>query len=331
MNTVAQCYGGSSYGHAGLQNRILYEHLNPNYRASQPSKALYKAMAVPGTTTHFVLLAEYTTRTSTGQILLTEAVCTSLLGSLRTRAYRELRLDCLPAVDWNTGLNGSSPLGPLGDYGNPQVGQDITTWSRLRTIDNCLRPGPITVTSVMKKDGTHQYLFALFHQSFHIPYKLAEAWKLRESPVVNVQWDITKGTHPEQWARSGTLADERRCLGIRIFKEIGGKQVESWLKPRRSDKQVCVVNTIIDLLTDKIVGHDYTWKPTHEYIFTEMEEYLADRAEAGARTSGDRTKRKRAGMEFDESEFMWNDGERKPETKPEQHQRRTKKARKDTR
>ena len=91
------------------------------------------------------------------------------------------------------------------------------------------------------------------------------------------------------------------------------------------------MNTIIDLLTDKIVGHDYTWKPTHEYIFTEMEEYLADRAEAGARTSGDRTKRKRAGMEFDESEFMWNDGERKPETKPEQHQRRTKKARKDTR
>ena len=105
---------------------------------------------------------------------------------------------------------------------NPQVGQDVTTWRRLRTIDNCLRSGPITVTSVMKKDGTYQDLFALFHQSFHIPYKLAEAWKLRESPVVNVQWDITKGTHPEQWARSGTLADERRCLGIRIFKEMGG-------------------------------------------------------------------------------------------------------------
>lgn len=227
MKTVAQCYVGSSYGHAGLQNRILYEHLNPNYRASQSSKALYKAMAVPGATTHFVLLAEYTTRTSTGQILLTEAVCTSLLSSLRTRTYRELRLDYLPAVDWNTGLNRSSPLGPLGEYGNPHHGQDVTTWRRLRTIDNCQRSGPFTVTSVMTKSGTYNYLFALFHQSFHIPYKLAEAWKLRESPVVNVQWDITRGTHPEQWARSATLADEGRRLGIRIFKEVGGKQVES--------------------------------------------------------------------------------------------------------
>lgn len=88
---------------------------------------------------------------------------------------------------------------------------------------------------------------------------------------------------------------------------------------------------MIDLLTDKIVGHDCTRKPTHEYIFTEMEDYLAKREEAGAKTPGDRKKRKRVGMEFDDSEFTWNDGERKPETKPEPHQRRTEKARKDTR
>jgi len=283
--------------------------ISPTYRASEPGKALYKAIEVEGATTYFVLLAEYTTRTSTGQILLAEAVFTSLLGSFRTRAYRELRLDCLPIIDWNTGLNRSSPLG---DASNVNIGQDTTTWRRLRTIDNCLQSGPFLVSSMVKKDATkpYCYYFVLFHQSFFIPCKLAEAWKLLESPQVNVQWDIREDTHPEQWARRATRADEGRRLGIRIYKERGGQQVENWLKPRQSDKQVRVANTVIDLLTDKIVGHDYTWKPTHQYIFTDMDDYLANREEAGAKTPGDGTKRKRVGMEFDDSELIWNDGER---------------------
>ena len=67
-------------------------------------------MEEPGAFTHFIRLASYPTRTSVAQILLTEAVCCSIFGSLNMEKYRSLRLRELPQVDWDCGLNRSDPL-----------------------------------------------------------------------------------------------------------------------------------------------------------------------------------------------------------------------------
>ena len=105
----ASTYVGSSYGNLGIENRVLNGHMNPTYRDTQPEKALYVAMKEPGATTSFVCLLRYRKKTSTGQVLLAEAVCAALFGTFGSRMYREIRLCELPIMEWNRVSTGVTP------------------------------------------------------------------------------------------------------------------------------------------------------------------------------------------------------------------------------
>lgn len=153
--------------------------MNPSYREGDPYKALYKAMDTEGSKTSFVLLARYPGRVATAQVLLTEAVCALLFGSLRAKLYWELRLLELPVVEWSNGLNRSAPLGASS---SPQIGTDATTYRRLRTLDNCLRSGPVRVN--VRKWNCRFYLFG---QRFGIPVSISRAWDLENDRVIYVK------------------------------------------------------------------------------------------------------------------------------------------------
>ena len=68
----------------------------------------------------------------------------SLFGTFDLELYREIRLSKLPEVNWEHGLNRSDPLRSL-PTGSKSIGNDVTTYRRLRTLDDCLNSGPIYV------------------------------------------------------------------------------------------------------------------------------------------------------------------------------------------
>lgn len=83
-------YIGRSWGVFGLRHRIFDGHLSIKYRASTPNKALYKAME-NCKAAHLVRLAEYSSFNKSSQILLTEAVCMVLFGTLDHASHRAIR------------------------------------------------------------------------------------------------------------------------------------------------------------------------------------------------------------------------------------------------
>ena len=147
----------------------------------------------------------------------------SLLGSLRTKIYRDLRLETLPPISWSSGLNQSSPLGI---NGSQTVGSDQTTFRRLRALDNCQRSGPFRVTARPPNPETkhdYQFAFRLFATVYSIPLKTGKEWKLIEDPVVNVQWDVSEKPHAHAFAIEAEATDDASRLGIRVFTEINSK------------------------------------------------------------------------------------------------------------
>ena len=139
------------------------------------------------------------------------------------------------------------------------------------------------------------------------PYRW-RLWRLEKDSVVNVEWNIsTLESHPQAFASKVSPGSTGVRLGIRVFKDSG------------ADKQFCLVqdvtsavriaNTTVDFLKGKIVEKPYVWMDDSEYIFRE---YSANPEAKGTQ----RKERKRIGLTYDDSEFIWADGYRKPETKP---------------
>jgi len=257
QNQDVKWYIGSSYGSFGLQNRIFHNHLNPAYRSHDQYKALYKAMDAPGAVTKFILLAAYDTRVETPQVLLTESVCASLFGSFRTRVYRNLRIEGLPSVNWACGLNRSDPLAGSG-RDMAQIGEDSTTYRRLRTLESALNSGPRRIFV-----SRRVFQFKFFEAKFTIPQKTALEWGLVHDSQVNVQWDISDGVHPHQFATTASPEEDASRVGIKVSK-IGVGQGH-WLR-RSKESAVPLANTFYDLFTRKIVGKQYKWTPDRTYI-----------------------------------------------------------------
>jgi len=114
---------------------------------------------------------------------------------------------------------------------------------------------------------------------------------------------------PHCFAMTANPGDEASRLGIKVSK-IGGDEV-LWIS-RSTEGAVRLANTLYDLFTKKIVGKQYVWKPDRIYIFREQS------AGEGANPSGNATrKRKRVGLPFHDSEYIWGDRERLPETQPD--------------
>ena len=106
-------YTGSSYGKLGLQNRVFKNHLDPAYRAREPYKALYMAMARPGAKTYFIALAVFKQRVPAELVLLAEATFMLLFGSLKTRISQVLTNPSPPAIFCEGGLIGAILLVPV--------------------------------------------------------------------------------------------------------------------------------------------------------------------------------------------------------------------------
>ena len=105
-----EAYAGSSYGKRGLGNRIFNNHRNAAHRRGIPQKILYQSMDQDGATTDFLLLATYSPGTPATQILLTEAVCAAIFGTIQSPAYLGSRHPSLPPVGKIVGLNRSDPV-----------------------------------------------------------------------------------------------------------------------------------------------------------------------------------------------------------------------------
>jgi hypothetical protein len=296
-------YIGSSYGKLGIQNRIK-DHLSQLYRENDTSKAFYIAMEKPGAATSFILLASYPTTTPVAQVLLTEAVCCSIFGTLKSKIHLRLRLKELPKVNWEYGLNRSDPLQSM-RFGLTTIGNDITTYRRLRTLNNCLKSGPVHVgfhpRRRSSKNGSYQ--FSLFDESFAIPRDIADTWGLDNHSEVNVQWEIVNDTHPQAFAPMAKNTDDGRRVGIRVFKTIGGVVRNHWVV-RQTPGAVTIANTLHDFLTGQIVGKDYIWNNTRKYIFQKSKHY-ANRATKNVNSSlAQKVRRKRVGIPYYNEEFI---------------------------
>lgn len=93
-------------------------------------------MAETEVITSFICLLSYAEPVPIGQVLLAEAVCACLFNTFDSDLYRDIRLQCLPRVDMSHGLNRSDPLRTL-PVGPKSIGNDVTTFRRLRTLLQC--------------------------------------------------------------------------------------------------------------------------------------------------------------------------------------------------
>lgn len=91
-----------------------------------------------------------------------------------------------------------------------------------------------------------------------------------DDPVVNVQWDVSENPHEHPFATKSEATDDGSRLGIRVFKEINGKQHEIWLT-RDTPSTIPLANALVDFIEGKIVGKPYEWMPSRKYIFRILE------------------------------------------------------------
>lgn len=308
-------YVGSSYGKGGLQQRVVNNHLRQSYRSREPDKPLYMAMDEFEARTFFVPLLRYKQGVPTGQVLLAESVCCAMFGSFRSPQYQQLRPDELPLVCWERGLNRSDPLQSW-RCGVDTIGNDACTFRRLRTLDNCLKSGPVRIGFHPRRrhpvNGSYQ--FYLFDVSFTIPKHVAKLWELQDGSIVNVEWQIAKDFHPHAFAPWATESDDGRRVGIRVFTTVRQTTCDHWIV-RDTLEAIRIANTLHDLLTGEIIGKDYEWQNSRKYIFQNPKHYLMQ--EKHLKIYSESVQRNvRTGLPYYNSEFIWDDRTRVPETRP---------------
>ena len=181
-------------------------------------------MEETGVITSFICLLSYAEPVQIGQVLLAEAVCASLFITFDSDLYRDVRLHSLPQVDRSHGLNQSDPLRSL-PAGPKSIGNDVTTFRRLRTLHNCLGSGPVRVSYHVRqeRETKSSWRFQLFTAMFTIPKKIAATWDLSTDPEINVEWQCSDGVHPHAYAPAAGKHEDGSSVGIRAFKIVKGK------------------------------------------------------------------------------------------------------------
>ena len=207
-------------------------------------------MNKPSATTSFVCLLSYKQHVPTGAVFLAEAMCASLFGIFDSERYRKIRISELPEVNWEYGLNRSGPLRSL-PTGPESIGNDVTTYRRLRTLDNCLNSGPMRVGFHPRRKHTRNgsYQFRLFSENFTLPRDVAVSWKLRSQAKINVQWQCCLDRHPHAFAPMAQEDDDGKRVGIRAFMIIDEVEHGHWIV-RNTSEVVLLANTLHDFLSD---------------------------------------------------------------------------------
>ncbi|KFY08692.1 hypothetical protein V492_05995 [Pseudogymnoascus sp. VKM F-4246] len=309
-------YVGSSYGKEGIKNRVIRNHLRQSYRSRDPTKPLYVMMDEPGANTFFIRLSSYRENVPTAQVLLTESVCCSMFGTFSSEIYQQVRLKGLPEAGLDHGLNRSDPL-QTWRSGVDTIGNDASSYRRLRTLDNCLKSGPMRVGFHRRRKSTinGSYQFTLFDENFTIPKAVAEHWMLRSGSVVNVQWDVSAGFHQHPFAPMAKETDDGRRIGIRVFQENQQVSHEHWIV-RNTQEAVTIANTLHDFLTGQIVGKPYRWDDSRKYIFQDSKHYTNRKDGISDSADIEAERRVRVGLPYCNRAFVWDDRTRKPETRP---------------
>lgn len=193
---------------------------------------------------------------STGQVLLAEATCGSLFSTFDSEFYRNIRLEGLPNVRWEC-LNRSDPLRSL-PTGPATVGNDVTTYRRLRTLENCLNGAPIRVGFHSRRRHTSNgsYQFCLFNENFTIPKDVALSWKPGKDSKINVQWQCTLDRNPHAFAPLAEEDDVGKGVSIKASKMFDGVVHEHWIV-WESREAILLANTLYGFLSGQIIGIGY--------------------------------------------------------------------------
>lgn len=165
-----------------------------------------------------------------------------------------MRSKDLPYVHWERGLNRSDPLKTL-PIGPKPIGNDATTYQRLRRLHTCLNGGPMRVGFCSRRGHSinGSYRFALFRHMFTVPKNIAPQWKLGVTSEVNVEGQCSDGRHPHAFAPMATEYDDGKRVAIRAFANVEGVAHEDWIV-RKTPEALPLSNTIYDFLNDMIVG-----------------------------------------------------------------------------
>jgi len=201
--------------------------------------------------------------------------------------------------------------------GDEAIGNDSSSYRRLRTLENCLKSGPVHVRCYPRTRSTKNgsYQFWLFSEGFRIPKDVAECWGLQNGSVVNIQWQILDDTHLHAFAPMAKQTDDGRRVGIRVFKTIKQIPYEHWIV-RNKPEAVLLANTLYDFLTGQIVGKDYKWNDSRRYIFQESKYWQNKKDKDIDDADADEVQRRgRIGLLY-YNDFIWGDRTRKLETKP---------------
>ena len=104
--------------------------------------------------------------------------------------------------------------------------------------------------------------------------------------------------------------DDGKRVGIRAFTIIDEVEHEHWMV-RKLSEAVSLANTLHDFLNGQRVGKDYKWTGSRRYIFQDVEREDHEDTEGGriGVTA-------RVGIPYHNEDFIWDDGQRQPETKP---------------
>lgn len=83
-------------------------------------------------------------------------------------------------LDWDWCINRSDPL-QTWRSGVETIGNDVGTFRRFRTLDNCLKSGPVRAEFHPRKNPTTHgsYLITLFDENSVILKHIAEYWRLQ--------------------------------------------------------------------------------------------------------------------------------------------------------
>ena len=104
--------------------------------------------------------------------------------------------------------------------------------------------------------------------------------------------------------------DDGKRVGIRAFTIIDEVEHGHWIV-RNTSKAVLLPNTLHDFLNGQIVGKDYKWTESRRYIFQDVER--KDHEDAEGERMGATA---RVGIPYYNEDFVWDEGQRQPETKP---------------
>lgn len=144
-----QFYVGSSYGKHGLNARIYNNHQRRSYRHSHPGH-LYRLLNDPDIEPHYICLGRFEEIVHPIVAFLAEELMVNLFGAFRSPEHQRIRLQALPAVNWNYGANRNDPLVYDDTYLAHKEGARVR---RARLLRKVKAGGPFRVTVGLNEMG----------------------------------------------------------------------------------------------------------------------------------------------------------------------------------